>query len=115
MGSGSELRIARLDGSRARIAAAGWSDGPCGSTTRSPNVSGLSAYFGYGYGAGCGGNAFVRFDLTGARCFRTDVPAGPRQGSIAWGGAAAYWIRQTGGGGWCAPPGKPLGPGRFTP
>jgi hypothetical protein len=43
LGSGTELRVARLDGSRARIASAGWSDGECGGTdTRSPNVFGLS-------------------------------------------------------------------------
>jgi hypothetical protein len=95
LGSGTELRIARLDGSRARIAAAGWSDGTCGTITRSPNVSGLSAFFGYGYSAGCGGDAFVRFDLRGARRFMAAVPAGSRQVSVAWDGASAYWIRQT--------------------
>jgi hypothetical protein len=96
MGSGTELRIARLDGSRARIAAAGWSDGTCGTITRSPNVSGLSAVFGYGYSAGCGGDAFVRFDVTGARRFWAAVPAESRQVSVAWDGATVYWIRQTG-------------------
>jgi hypothetical protein len=96
LGSGTELRIARLDGSRARIAAAGWSDGTCGSITRSPNVSGLSALFGYGLGAGCGGDSFVRFDLVGARRFVAAVPTLSRQVSVAWDGEVVYWIRQTG-------------------
>lgn len=30
LGYGEELRIARLDGTRARVAEAGWSDGACG-------------------------------------------------------------------------------------
>ena len=92
-GLGAELRIARLDGSRARIAGAGWSDGTCGTITRSPERLGPSAlFFGYGYSAGCGGDFFVRFDLNGAQRFKAPVPTESRQVSVAWDGDSVYWI-----------------------
>jgi hypothetical protein len=97
LGEGTELRIARLDGSRARIAQAGWSDGECGATiTRSPNVSGLSVRYGYTIGACGGGHTFRRFDLAGTRRLQALPPAGVEPVSLAWDGDTLYWIRQTG-------------------
>jgi hypothetical protein len=96
LGSGTELRVARLDGSRARLAQAGWSDGACGGTvTRSPSVSGLSVLYGYTSGGCGGGHSFRRFDLVGARRFAAPVSGPFEQVSLGWDGGVVYWLRGT--------------------
>jgi hypothetical protein len=101
--AGSELRIARLDGSRARIADAGWSDGECGGTqTRSPNVSGTSVRYGYTLGGCGGGHMLRRFALPGLRRYAAaPAPTEVMQQSLAWDGVVLYWIRRTGWAGAC--------------
>ena len=95
LGSGSELRVARLDGSRARVANAGWSDGTCGSETHAPNVTGASVL--YGVISGCGGQSVRRFHLAGARRFEALLSPEAAVGPLAWDGSAVYWVRRTGG------------------
>lgn len=94
LGQGTELRVARRDGSRARIADSGWSAGECdGSGTFSPNVSGTTALYGYRSGSCPGAFSFRRFDLRTARRFEASRPVDDPVLAIAWDGSTVFWLR----------------------
>lgn len=95
LGYGEELRIARLDGTRARVAEAGWSDGACGgSRVLSPNVSSTSVLYGYWVsGCGDGPESFRRYNLATGRRVQAAAPGQGVLVSVAQDGSDVYWLR----------------------
>jgi hypothetical protein len=95
LGYGEELRIARLDGSRARLAQSGWSSGGCeGSRVFSPNVSDTSVLYGYWASAcGDGPHSFQRFNVTTGRRFQAAAPGPGVLLSVAQDASDIYWLR----------------------
>ena len=93
-----ELRAARLDGSRARIAQNGFVSATCDfARPFSPNVSGELVLYGYSRGEECESGtseSFRRFDLRSARRARVGWSAPPYIGSLAWDGDDLYWLRR---------------------
>ena len=74
-----ELRIARLDGSRAKIASSGYFGGACGfEQPLSPNVAGTAVFYGHAHGGECEERheSIRRFTHRGARRSQVRLPAG---------------------------------------
>ncbi|MDA0171954.1 hypothetical protein OJ998_22830 [Solirubrobacter taibaiensis] len=92
-GDSSELRVARLDGRRARIAAVGWGDGTCGAGMSTPSVAGTGVRYGR---SSCGTTSAERFELAGLRRFRAPVPDAQVYHALAWDGDVLYDARFTG-------------------
>jgi len=100
VGPGLEVRGARLDGSRSRLAQTGFFGGACEfAEVFSPNVSGTRVLYGLAYGDACSGNirdSFRRFDLTSARRTQAREPGPATVTSLAWDGTDVYSLRRTG-------------------
>ena len=80
---GLELRIARLDGSRAKIASSGHFGGACGfEQPLSPNVAGTAVVYGHAHGGECEESleSIRRFTHRGAR--RSQVPLPPGSSTV---------------------------------